>query len=259
VVYFSSAILVAIPVVYYGAKAISKKFGIEMLDIDIESYSSVVYIVCLILGLTLVGVFAIPEWLKKKIGDIATKGILKSCPQCKALSGIPIVYGYPSECTLQKVRNGEIALGGCIVRSSNPRWQCKKCGCMWGGKPRKISANKNTARGISSLFIGNRFRDKRNQKVMQDKWEYIGGWEEGWGSSHFEGYVPNWIKKKISSVKRRKFILRNGERVTYARDKHYQYKLVLSTGDEINSITIYRKRRFFIGAKNVRRKSKSKA
>lgn len=203
--------------------------------------------------------------------------ILNFCPKCKSFSKIPIIYGYPSKFTFEKARNGEIALGGCIVRDSNSKWQCKRCGYEWGGKrggkPRGISANKNTVRSINGSFIGNRFQYKRNQKVRQSKWEAIGSWESHQGCDKFEGHIPDWIKKRIPSIlgqiwkrklnkikspqKRKEFMLEPFECATYIHDKHYQYKLTLSTGDVHDSITICRKRRFFRGAKNVRRKSKT--
>lgn len=193
--------------------------------------------------------------------------ILNFCPKCKSFSKIPIVYGYPSKSTLQKARNGEIALGGCIVRASNPRWQCKNCGNRWGGKTESISTNRHNLN--SSDY------DRREQKVRQSEWEAIGSWESYPGGDKFEGHIPDWIKKRIPSIfgpiwkrelskikspqKRKEFILGLFECATYVRDKYYQYKLVLSTGDVTDSVTIYRRRRFFRGAKNVRRKSKAKA
>jgi hypothetical protein len=190
---------------------------------------------------------------------------LKPCPQCKALSGIPIVYGYPSKYTLKKVRNGEIALGGCIVRS-NPRWQCKNCGNRWGGKTETISANR---RNLNSGSY-----NKRKQKPRQPKWEGIGSWETFQGSDKFEGHIPDWIKKRIriylgqvgeenlnkikDPKKREKLILESKayQGIKYVRDKHYLYKLDFSEGDETNSVSIYRKRRLSNRWKYVRTKSK---
>lgn len=54
-----------------------------------------------------------------------------TCPLCHSLETVRIVYGYPSDATLKSWQNKEIALGGCIVRSNNPLYQCLKCGHKW--------------------------------------------------------------------------------------------------------------------------------
>jgi len=39
-----------------------------------------------------------------------------------------IVYGYPSGETIEAAARGEIALGGCVVRSGQASWRCHSCG-----------------------------------------------------------------------------------------------------------------------------------
>ena len=53
------------------------------------------------------------------------------CPECKSNEVIDIVYGYPSEQTLQSWYKKEIELGGCIVQDENPQHKCKKCEHQW--------------------------------------------------------------------------------------------------------------------------------
>ena len=53
------------------------------------------------------------------------------CPECKASDTVDIVYGYPSEQTLQSWYKKEIELGGCIVQDENPQHKCKKCEHQW--------------------------------------------------------------------------------------------------------------------------------
>ena len=53
------------------------------------------------------------------------------CPQCDSEDVVDIVYGYPSEQTLQSWYKKEIELGGCIVQDENPQHKCKKCEHQW--------------------------------------------------------------------------------------------------------------------------------
>ena len=51
---------------------------------------------------------------------------MNKCPKCNH-SYIPVVYGYPSEDTLKKAKNGEIQLGGCIIDHEGTFFYCKFC------------------------------------------------------------------------------------------------------------------------------------
>jgi Zn ribbon nucleic-acid-binding protein len=53
------------------------------------------------------------------------------CPECKALDIVDIVYGYPTQETLQSWFKKEIELGGCIIGKHNPSHKCKKCEHQW--------------------------------------------------------------------------------------------------------------------------------
>jgi hypothetical protein len=53
------------------------------------------------------------------------------CSECKASDTVDIVYGYPSEQTLQSWFKKEVELGGCIVGNEKPTHKCFKCGHQW--------------------------------------------------------------------------------------------------------------------------------
>jgi Zn ribbon nucleic-acid-binding protein len=44
---------------------------------------------------------------------------------------VDILYGYPTDETLQAWKNKEIELGGCIVGEENPNRKCMKCNHQW--------------------------------------------------------------------------------------------------------------------------------
>lgn len=53
------------------------------------------------------------------------------CPQCGSEDVIGIVYGYPTEETLERAKAGEVRLGGCVVGYCDPNRYCKNCGHEW--------------------------------------------------------------------------------------------------------------------------------
>jgi len=53
------------------------------------------------------------------------------CPKCGSRSVAPILYGYPTEESINKAHRGELHLGGCIVSGDDPKWSCKECGEKW--------------------------------------------------------------------------------------------------------------------------------
>ena len=53
------------------------------------------------------------------------------CPQCGSEDVIGIVYGYPTEETLERAEAGEVRLGGCVVGYCDPNRYCKSCGYEW--------------------------------------------------------------------------------------------------------------------------------
>ncbi len=53
------------------------------------------------------------------------------CPECLAKEGVDILYGYPSDDTLQSWFKKEVELGGCIVGNEKPTRKCFKCGHQW--------------------------------------------------------------------------------------------------------------------------------
>jgi Zn ribbon nucleic-acid-binding protein len=53
------------------------------------------------------------------------------CPKCNKKEGLKVLYGYPSDITLQAWHNNEIELGGCVVAEDYPNRKCMKCNYFW--------------------------------------------------------------------------------------------------------------------------------
>ena len=53
------------------------------------------------------------------------------CPECKSNDVVDIVYGYPTDDTLQSWFRKEIELGGCIIGNEKPTHKCHKCNHQW--------------------------------------------------------------------------------------------------------------------------------
>ncbi len=53
------------------------------------------------------------------------------CPECNSDDVVDIVYGYPTDDTLQSWFKKEVELGGCIVSTEKPTHKCFKCGHQW--------------------------------------------------------------------------------------------------------------------------------
>ena len=53
------------------------------------------------------------------------------CPKCNAKESVDIVYGYPTDETLQSWFKKEVELGGCIIGNEKPTHKCFKCGHQW--------------------------------------------------------------------------------------------------------------------------------
>ncbi|MCD6309835.1 MAG: hypothetical protein J7M18_03915 [Candidatus Eremiobacteraeota bacterium] len=53
------------------------------------------------------------------------------CPRCSSEKVIPIVYGYPSQESLEMKKSGEIKFGGLKLSEDKPGWHCKDCGHEW--------------------------------------------------------------------------------------------------------------------------------
>jgi hypothetical protein len=50
-----------------------------------------------------------------------------NCPICnKSDQVIPVIYGLPTEKLFKLAKEGVYALGGCVLRESNPTWYCKR-------------------------------------------------------------------------------------------------------------------------------------
>lgn len=63
--------------------------------------------------------------------DERTEPTRVECPQCGALDGVPIAWGYPAGDTFEAADRGEIVLGGCVVGGDDPTHSCRSCGHSW--------------------------------------------------------------------------------------------------------------------------------
>ena len=50
------------------------------------------------------------------------------CPACGAADPVPIVYGLPGLDLFEAAERGEVVLGGCLVGSESPEFECRGCG-----------------------------------------------------------------------------------------------------------------------------------
>ena len=57
--------------------------------------------------------------------------IRPECPSCGSTKVAEIVFGYPTEETLEAGTRGELVLGGCIVSEIDPEWHCTACDHEW--------------------------------------------------------------------------------------------------------------------------------
>lgn len=53
------------------------------------------------------------------------------CPLCKTEDAVKILYGYPTDETLQSWFKKDVELGGCIVGEEKPNRKCMKCNYEW--------------------------------------------------------------------------------------------------------------------------------
>ncbi|MFA6291434.1 MAG: hypothetical protein WC637_06600 [Victivallales bacterium] len=51
-----------------------------------------------------------------------------ACPNCGKKTVVPIAYGYPTQETFHKIRQGKLLSGGCCVSGDDPEWGCTDCG-----------------------------------------------------------------------------------------------------------------------------------
>jgi hypothetical protein len=58
---------------------------------------------------------------------------MPNCPRCGSESVVSIVYGLPSEESMEASRRGaiDVVRGGCCISVSSPRWHCRHCKLSW--------------------------------------------------------------------------------------------------------------------------------
>jgi hypothetical protein len=52
-----------------------------------------------------------------------------SCPEC-GTAGVPLLFGLPAPAAHAAARDGDLALGGCLMPEQPPNWQCPR-GHRW--------------------------------------------------------------------------------------------------------------------------------
>lgn len=55
-----------------------------------------------------------------------------SCPKCGSRKVIPIIYGYPSQESIELAEAGEIKIGSIKFNENKPGWHCNNCENEWG-------------------------------------------------------------------------------------------------------------------------------
>lgn len=49
--------------------------------------------------------------------------MISTCPECGA-AGVPLLFGLPVPAARQAAESGDLALGGCVMPTRPPNWQC---------------------------------------------------------------------------------------------------------------------------------------
>lgn len=59
------------------------------------------------------------------------------CPSCDAERVARILYGLPipDRKLRRQLASGAVVLGGCVIVTGDPVWECTACGHRWGGGP----------------------------------------------------------------------------------------------------------------------------
>lgn len=68
-----------------------------------------------------------PTTIELQLKECCSLGTGCFCPVCGQQDKIiPVVYGKPSNKTLQKANKGKVYLGGCIVTECDPNYYCRR-------------------------------------------------------------------------------------------------------------------------------------
>ncbi len=55
---------------------------------------------------------------------MTTQTPLPPCPTCGSRMAVPILYGYPSFEMFAASERGKVRLGGCVIGSESPDYEC---------------------------------------------------------------------------------------------------------------------------------------
>jgi hypothetical protein len=67
-----------------------------------------------------------------KVADVVIKereAMYIHCSKCKSAATIPIVYGKPTDATIEAGQHGLIHMAGCVIDDERINRHCKACGC----------------------------------------------------------------------------------------------------------------------------------
>jgi len=56
----------------------------------------------------------------------------KMCPKCGSNDIWRIAYGYFPNFVAKELKKDKVRLGGCVVSSDSPKWECGDCLYCWG-------------------------------------------------------------------------------------------------------------------------------
>jgi len=59
------------------------------------------------------------------------------CPACKRKTGVPILYGHPTDDGFRGAERGEIVIGGCMEEPGDPDRACTACGKQWRARSKR--------------------------------------------------------------------------------------------------------------------------
>jgi ribosomal protein L37AE/L43A len=67
----------------------------------------------------------------------------KTCPACGEKTVAKILFGMPalSDNLIKELDEGKTVLGGCMIETDSPTWQCTKCNTEIYKRKNKIKSN----------------------------------------------------------------------------------------------------------------------
>lgn len=89
------------------------------------------------------------------------------CPSCQKVNGVPLLWGYPDNESLDLSARGEVALGGCILNNANLDRHCRSCGHQWESS--LFPQNERTSKGRTQAKSNKRAKSKPHVKTKPER------------------------------------------------------------------------------------------